>query len=458
MTDTHYSRTFNYINYTILACIFPVGYFAPLGEWIIISILAISTIIKFLLNSSKVNLDNYYTPLIAIFLMLISCFCSINTHRSLEAIVSVIGMIIAIYIVLNISSRNIIKNLDNIIGIPIFLTSLCLFSDLVFNTEIRSSLALLVGDDPTSESGNFSRGIITLTMVMPISVALFINNKKYLFAFIILTLISLIVIFGPNQSSKVALTCSYFTALIVLFFGPKSFFYFGSVSLIWIILCPIIVLKAIPIIKNIDHQVEQIIPCSYIINSAKIENYELSYIDESTISVKSRHHFDIWKIIENNNCSRMRPWQALASGGSIVHRLLVWEYVGKIILNNPIIGHGIGTSRIIGKNITYNIAYTNQEIKGGIPLHPHNNFLQIWLELGLLGTLLISFIWIKVIKFGTNIRKNSYILGTGICTSIVTIFILSNLSFGVFQAWWMASVGLVLFLALQSAEDKNKTA
>ena len=74
------------------------------------------------------------------------------------------------------------------------------------------------------------------------------------------------------------------------------------------------------------------------------------------------------------------------------------------ILSKPILGHGVGTSRLIGQNIILNIPKTNQEIypeghveiKGGIPLHPHNNFLEIWLELGLLGILMLSFIWIKI--------------------------------------------------------------
>ena len=62
----------------------------------------------------------------------------------------------------------------------------------------------------------------------------------------------------------------------------------------------------------------------------------------------------------------------------------------------------------------------------------------------------MSFIWIKIIKFGIAIRKNSYIIGTGACSSIVTIFVICNLSFGAFQAWWMASIGLVFLVIFQS--------
>ena len=455
MINTNKTRVFSYINYIILSCVVPIGYFAPLGEWLLISFLAVSTIIIFLNNSYKITFKNFYIILISIILVLISYFYSINPYRSLEVIIPVTGMIIAIYIILNIPSRYIINNLDAIIGIPIFLTSLCVFLDIFFNTELRSSLALLAGDKPTSDSGNYSRGIIILTMMMPISVALLINNKRYIFAFIILTLISLVVILGPNGSSKVALICSYCTALIVYFLGGKSFFSFGAISLLWILFCPFISIKMIPIIKNINYEVERIYSCKDIIEKAKIENHVYRYIDDSKLVIIYQNTYETYKILQNNKCLRKFSWQDTSSGGSIIHRLLVWEYVGKTLLQKPFIGHGIGTSRLIGQNIVLNIPYSNQDIKGGIPLHPHNNFLQIWLELGLLGTLIISLIWIKIIKFGITIRKNSYILGTGVCTSIVTTFVICNLTFGAFQAWWMASLGLFFLVIVQASKQKN---
>ena len=67
----------------------------------------------------------------------------------------------------------------------------------------------------------------------------------------------------------------------------------------------------------------------------------------------------------------------------------------------------------------------------------------------------MSLIWIKIIKLGIAIRKNSYILGTGACSSIITIFVISNVSFGAFQAWWMASIGLVFLVICQSYNQQK---
>ena len=93
-------------------------------------------------------------------------------------------------------------------------------------------------------------------------------------------------------------------------------------------------------------------------------------------------------------------WQETSTGGSIIHRLLVWEYVGYEVHKNLLVGHGVGTSRLIGQNIILNVPHSNLEIKGAIPLHPHNNFLEIWLELGAIGIFIISSVATPVVTKG----------------------------------------------------------
>jgi O-antigen ligase len=412
MIDKYFKNIFNFTNYFTIALIVPIGYFAPIGEWLLLSLFAITALLYLLTNKIKPSLNNSYIFLLSIIVIGLSFIWSINQDRTLEVVVSMSGIITAIYISLNI---NIIKNmskLENVIGYPIIITSIFILSDLILETEIRSSLAILVGDKPTSISSNFSRGIIILTMLMPLSVSLYINKNKYLKAFIVFTVITSIIILGPNDSSKVALICALLASLIIYIFGPRAFKYFGIISIIFILFLPIFSSKICPLIGSIEKEI---------------------------YSEKQKDNL---------------AWQETSIGGSIIHRLLVWEYVGNQIHNKPLLGFGAGTSRLIGQNIILKIPNSNQEIKGGIPLHPHNNFLEIWLELGLLGIIIMSIVWIKIIQYGINIRKESYILGTGVCSSIVTIFIISNLSFGVFQAWWMSSIGLTFLVIFQSTKHK----
>ena len=425
-----YTKIFKYINYFTLACIIPLSYFAPMGEWLLISFLSLATIIDCFINKTKIHLNNLFVFILSLLIIMISFYWSINTERTLEVIGPITGIIIAIYITLNSSSNNHIISIKNIIGIPIILTSICILSDIILNTEIRSSLAIIAGDAPTSKSGNYSRGIIIITIIMPLVVALYIHNNNKLIALSVFLLVSLMILLGPNDTAKMALICALISSIIIYFLGPRSFLYFGIIAYIFILFLPIISTKIAPQIAHIEKNITVIKPL-----------------------VGSRIRSDTRTQIGNTNYFKeILPWQKTSIGGSIIHRLLVWEYVGSEILKKPLLGNGIGTSRLIGQNIVLNIPNTNQEIRGGIPLHPHNSFLEIWLELGLLGIIVISFIWIKIIKFGMNIRKNSFVIGTGVCTSIITIFVIYNLSFGVFQAWWMASIGLLCFIILESCK------
>ena len=425
-----YTKIFKYINYFTLACIIPLSYFAPMGEWLLISFLSLATIIDCFINKTKIHLNNLFVFILILLIIMISFYWSINTERTLEVIGPITGIIIAIYITLNSSSNNHIISIKNIIGVPIILTSICILSDIILNTEIRSSLAIIAGDAPTSKSGNYSRGIIIITIIMPLVVALYIYNNNKLMALSVFLLVSLMILLGPNDTAKMALICALISSIIIYFLGPRSFLYFGIIAYIFILFLPIISTKIAPQIAHIEKNITVIKPL-----------------------VGSRINSDTRTQIGNTNYSKETlPWQKTSIGGSIIHRLLVWEYVGSEILKKPLLGNGIGTSRLIGQNIVLNIPNTNQEIRGGIPLHPHNSFLEIWLELGLLGIIVISFIWIKIIKFGMNIRKNSFVIGTGVCTSIITIFVIYNLSFGVFQAWWMASIGLLCFIILKSCK------
>ena len=44
------TKIFNYINYFTLSCIIPIGYFAPMGEWLILTLIALATIIDCFIN------------------------------------------------------------------------------------------------------------------------------------------------------------------------------------------------------------------------------------------------------------------------------------------------------------------------------------------------------------------------------------------------------------------------
>ena len=370
-----------------------------------------------------------------------------NIDRTNETILPLILIFFAAYILFSNVNKINIKNIDIILGLSVFITSSFIFLDLIFDAEIKFYLAKLVGGDPTtSRSGYFDRGLLILTIILPVTIASLINKKRILFSLLVFLMVSITVFLGTSDTAKLTLILSIITGVTVYLLGPKSFKIFGLIVIIWIVFMPILIQKIVPMIINFEKEVVIIKNCDETKDSA-------ATLADRKVTERSQfihlHHLNQWyqKIEGSDNlCKNVIPWQLHKT--NIVHRLLVWEFVSKEISKKYILGNGLGTSRLIGQNIILNVPKVNQDIYGAIPLHPHNNILEIWLELGVLGILIYAFIWNTLIRLFTKIRSKSYFLGTGACTSLFGIFIVSNLSFGVFQAWWISTVILVIFISV----------
>jgi exopolysaccharide production protein ExoQ len=148
---------------------------------------------------------------------------------------------------------------------------------------------------------------------------------------------------------------------------------------------------------------------------------------------------------------------------SVYPRLVIWQYASNLIIERPLIGHGIRTSRGLNKADTkISFVYReNEKIHRGnteaIPLHPHNGLIQIWLELGAGGAVL-GLILILCILW--NISK-SLAPQTGkalACAALACSICLISVSYGLWQSWWLASLwlqGSLMSLSLGSREDSE---
>ena len=108
-------------------------------------------------------------------------------------------------------------------------------------------------------------------------------------------------------------------------------------------------------------------------------------------------------------------------------RLDIWRFVSAEILQNPLRGWGLDASRTWPSNI---------------PLHPHDAALQLWLELGAIGPLLVALFWAWLftrIAATVDEDRNTAAAAAASATAYLTI---GALSFGVWQEWWLA-VGAV---------------
>ncbi len=87
---------------------------------------------------------------------------------------------------------------------------------------------------------------------------------------------------------------------------------------------------------------------------------------------------------------------------SAKHRVFIWHFVAKQIIKKPILGHGFASSRNFKIDEKQMISY-NQWTWSPLPLHPHNNIMQILLETGLIGLILFLSLIYKYIQKISNI-------------------------------------------------------
>ena len=141
---------------------------------------------------------------------------------------------------------------------------------------------------------------------------------------------------------------------------------------------------------------------------------------------------------------------------SAMHRVFIYQFGAKNVLKKPWLGWGMDASRSIpgGSQKTRAISCKNSdgfitEIRAGgnLPLHPHNAGLQIWLELGLIGSVLLICSVLLLIKrfkedFGSS--DGQAVLASSFCCACL----IYSVSFGLWQSWLMFSMiltgGMVL--------------
>ena len=74
-----------------------------------------------------------------------------------------------------------------------------------------------------------------------------------------------------------------------------------------------------------------------------------------------------------------------------------------------------------------------------MPLHPHNGALQLWLELGGIGALIGAALMLMLGVAAS--RSAAPAVGAGMLASAA---VTGMLSFGLWQAWWVASLLLAM--------------
>ncbi len=135
------------------------------------------------------------------------------------------------------------------------------------------------------------------------------------------------------------------------------------------------------------------------------------------------------------------------------HRVEIWWRAAHRALDTPFLGQGIDASRaLIPRGET---SYFETLTNSLLPLHPHNVFLQLWLELGAVGTALALAVLLLVLDAIRRLepRDQPYALA-----SFAAALGMAYTAYGVWQAWWMAGMlaaGLMVRLATRIPQSAS---
>jgi exopolysaccharide production protein ExoQ len=122
---------------------------------------------------------------------------------------------------------------------------------------------------------------------------------------------------------------------------------------------------------------------------------------------------------------------------SAVHRLYIWKFVAERVWERPLFGWGFDASgQIPGGDALTPIGVPS------ISAHPHNAALQIWLELGAVGAALSALLIAATVLKLSRPDVDRFTQATA-TAAIAASFAVANLSFSIWQSWWLGSLVLM---------------
>jgi O-antigen ligase len=120
---------------------------------------------------------------------------------------------------------------------------------------------------------------------------------------------------------------------------------------------------------------------------------------------------------------------------SAQHRVEIWHFAAQRILERPLLGYGLNASRYVPNGDAVSAFLPPGQSL--IPLHPHDAFLQILLELGAVGAGIVAAALVDMLGV---VGRWPTPMVRFILPGYAAGLIIAGIAFGIWQSWWMATI------------------
>lgn len=361
-------------------------------RWFLISIVTIIYLYRNFKNSNLLSIDHKSIIILGLAITYLILSIIISDNK-VEATISSLKIIVIISVFLSsISAFKILKN-------PfIYLTEVFVLVLLIEVIFTITTYLLPIYDDFTGISMNRNISTFSILLKVPIFIYYFskLKNKfflkPYIILFEILTIFSIFIL--ESRAGIVLIFLIYFLLFFYKDYSKRRLIFLLFLSLI-----------------------------SFSVFTNSMSNH----LNEKTLNPN--------EILQDE---------------SLNYRVDYYINSLELFKSNPIFGHGIGSWKI--KSLMYQ-DYNDSSIIS--PYYVHNDFLQILMELGLIGLILYSFILVKFLIFLLKrLKKGKYFL---LLICFVIFLIDSSLNFPIHRSQEIIPFILIIsYLSFESLKNKPR--
>lgn len=119
-------------------------------------------------------------------------------------------------------------------------------------------------------------------------------------------------------------------------------------------------------------------------------------------------------------------------------RISIWQSFGEVVKRRPIGGAGFGTSSAMASEPVADEVPPERKVLLGA-WHPHNGYLQVWAETGLVGALLVG---AALVLVALSIRTMSIVRAAAAAAIMSSAAAVMLVGHGLWQGWWSAVLGI----------------